>query len=270
MYYISTNTGKEILNMPVYIESSQNSLYKHIKKLQTKSGRSKNSQYLAEGVRAVVDAVSNGADIECAVVKKSSDISVDLPDKKIYVMEDSLFDSLKTTVNSQGILAVINYEVFSSDDMDVGDFETIIYLDSVTDPGNMGTIIRSSDALGADAIVISKGCVDIFNPKVVRSSMASLLNVPIFTDDAPLKTFEKLKNSGFEIVGTFPDAQENSRDAEYGEKTVLVMGNEANGISEEIENLCTRRVTIPMKGRAESLNVATAMSIMLYEISVRK
>ncbi len=256
--------------MPVYIESSQNSLYKHIKKLQTKNGRSKNSQYLAEGVRAVGDAISNGADIECVIVKKTFDSSVDLSDTKVYVMEDSLFDSLKTTVNSQGILAVINYEIFSSDNMRTDDFETVIYLDSVTDPGNMGTIIRSSDALGADAIVISKGCVDIFNPKVVRSSMASILNVPIFTDDNPQKTFGTFKDSGFEIVGTFPDADENSRDASYGEKVVIVMGNEANGISEDVEKLCTRRVTIPMKGRAESLNVATAMSIMLYEVSVRK
>ena len=100
--------------------------------------------------------------------------------------------------------------------------------------------------------------------------MASILNVPIFTDDDTGKTFGMLKRSGFEIVGTFPVANENSRDASYGKKIVLVMGNEANGISDEVEKLCTRRVTIPMKGRAESLNVATAMSIMLYEISIRK
>ncbi|MBE7050608.1 MAG: RNA methyltransferase [Ruminococcaceae bacterium] len=256
--------------MPVYIESSQNSIYKHIKKLQTKNGRSKNSQYLAEGVRAVGDAISNGADIEYVIIKKSFEISRDLSQCKVYVMEDSLFDSLKTTVNSQGILAVINYEIFSSDSMNADEFETVIYLDSVTDPGNMGTIIRSSDALGADAIIISKGCVDIFNPKVVRSSMASILNIPIFTDENPKDTFGMFKSAGFEIVGTFPDAKENSRDTSYGEKVVLVMGNEANGISEDVERLCTKRVTIPMMGRAESLNVATAMSIMLYEISVRK
>ena len=258
------------LMMQVYVESSSNSVYKHIKKLQTKNGRSKNSQYLAEGVRAVGDAISNGADIEYIIVKKSSEISVDLSGVKVYVMEDVLFDSLKTTVNSQGILAVINYEIFSSREMNVSEFATVIYLDSVTDPGNMGTIIRSSDALGADAIIISKGCVDIFNPKVVRSSMASILNIPIFTDENPMETFGMFKDCGFEIVGTFPDAEINSRDASYGKKTVLVMGNEANGISEDVEKLCTSRVTIPMQGRAESLNVATAMSIMLYEISVRK
>ena len=104
--------------------------------------------------------------------------------------------------------------------------------------------------------------------KWCRDNGVLQIELDVVTTNA--KAVNMYKGFGFEIVGTFPDAQENSRDAEYGEKTVLVMGNEANGISEEIENLCTRRVTIPMKGRAESLNVATAMSIMLYEISVRK
>ena len=255
--------------MQINIESSRNSVYKHIKKLQTRSGRNKASQYLAEGVRAVGDALSNGADVEYVVLRSSYSPDFDLSGVKVYVMEDDLFDSLKTTVNSQGVLAVINYEISSVSLMKADEYKTVIYLDSVTDPGNMGTIIRSSDALGADALIISKGCVDIFNPKVVRSTMASLLNVPIFTDDSPEDTFSGFKKAGFDIVGTFPEADEKSSAALYGEKVMLVMGNEANGISEEVESYCTRRVTIPMTGRAESLNVATAMSIMLYEIKIR-
>jgi len=252
--------------MTIRIESSSNPLYKHVKKLHSRSGRIKNSQYIAEGLRAVGDAISNGADVECVLVCEGSDFSLDFGSLKVYELKACLFDELKLTVNSQGILAVINYALLGASEMNHNHVQTVVYLDSVTDPGNMGTIIRSCDALGADAIILSKGCVDIFNPKVVRSTMASLLSVPIYIDDDPVATLSNLASSGFCIAGTFPKDAEPCFAKDYSGKTVLVMGNEANGIRPEIAALCTQRLTIPMQGRAESLNVATALTVMLYEI----
>ena len=252
--------------MNIKIESSSNPTFKHVKKLQSRSGRTKHGQYLAEGVRAVTDAVRNGADIEYIVLCEGATLSCSSPDVKVCELSKALFDELKLTVNSQGVLAVINYALDDAKDINTDNMHTIVYLDSVTDPGNMGTIIRSCDALGADAIILSKGCVDIFNPKVVRSSMASLFNIPIFTDATPCDTLAKLSESGFSIVGTFPRNAEALCDTDFPLKNVIVMGNEANGIGEEIEALCTRRVTIPMKGKSESLNVATALTVVLYEI----
>lgn len=252
------------------IESSSNDFYRHLKKLQTAKERSKTSRYIAEGTRAVADAIKNGADIYAIAVCEGYKPEIDLGSFKVYELTQKLFDDAKLTVNSQGIIAVISYKLGSSDDIDTKNCDTILYLDTVTDPGNMGTILRSADAMGADAIVLSKGCVDIFNPKVVRSSMASLLSVPIYTDTDSEKLFSALKNSGFDIVGTFPRAETLSCDYSYRAKTVLVMGNEANGISGEIEAHCTSSVKIPMLGNTESLNVATACTVMLYEIMLRK
>lgn len=256
--------------MIIQIESASNAVYKHIKKLQSKSERTKYSQYLAEGKRLVCDAISNGADIDMLVMREGFEPDFDIAGIKTYVFSKKLFDTLSLTVNSQGVAAVINYKLPDSKEADFKKHEILVYLDCVTDPGNMGTIIRSCDALGADGIIISKGCVDIFNPKVVRSAMASMLNIPVYADNDTDLTFFNIKSAGFDIVGTFPLGDVSCCDTVYTGKTLLVMGNEANGISTAIESLCDRKIKIPMFGRAESLNVATALTVMLYEIKRSK
>jgi len=254
--------------MYIRIESSSNEFYKHLKKLHTLKEREKTSHYLAEGTRAVTDAIKNGADIYAIVLREGYICDVDLGSLKVYELSQKLYDDIKLTVNSQGIMAVLNYSLSSANDIDTDKLNNLLYLDTVTDPGNMGTIIRSADALGAQAIILSKGCVDIFNPKVVRSTMASLHNIPIYIDTDSETFFSKL--SDFDIVGTFPRSHTLSCDHNYKSKTLLVMGNEANGISDYIKSKCTSFVTIPMSGNAESLNVATACTVMLYEIMLRK
>lgn len=252
------------------IESSSNEFYRHLKKLQTRREREKSSQYLAEGSRAVYDAIKNKADISSIVVCEGFKPDADLSSFKVYELSKKLFEDAKLTVNSQGILAVINYKLNDALSMDLEKNQNILYLDCVSDPGNLGTILRSADAFGADAIVLSNGCVDVFNPKVVRSSMASLLNVPIYTDKSGTGFLEKLKSNGYDIVGTFPRGSELSSNHKYIAKTALVMGNEANGISPEVADFCTSEVKIPMLGNTESLNVATACAVMLYEIMLDK
>ena len=256
--------------MIIKIESSANEFYKHLKKLHTAKERAKTSHYIAEGKRAVADAIKNNADIFALVICRGYTPDFPIEKFKVYELSQKLFDDVKETVTSQGIMAVINYKIQNFNGSDIAAFDTLLYLDSVTDPGNMGTIIRSADALGAEGIILSKGCVDIFNPKVVRSTMASLLNVPVFIDADTFATFDTLKDRGYDIVGTFPKAKVLSCDYSYSKKTVLVMGNEANGISDEVEKHCTSAVTIPMLGNAESLNVATACTVMLYEIMTKK
>ncbi len=252
--------------MAILIQSSDNSIYKQIKKLQTKNGRTKAGQYIAEGKRAVCDAISNGADVAWIFWEEGYVPDFDTRNIKTYELSKKLFDSLKLTVTSQGIMAVINFNLPAVDDMDMSAYSKVVYLDSVQDPGNMGTIIRSCDALGADAIVISRGCVDIFNPKVVRSTMASIMNVPHFIDTDSTETIARFKSFGYTVFGTFPDGDALSCNVDYTDKTLLVMGNEANGICDDIAKMCDFKIKIPMLGRAESLNVATALTVMLYEI----
>jgi len=224
------------------IESSSNEFYKHLKKLHTAKERNKSGHYIAEGTRAVNDAVKNNADIYALVVCEGYSLSIDTNGIRVYELSKKLFDDVKLTVNSQGIMAVISYRLCDALSLDITSPKTILYLDSVSDPGNMGTILRSADALGADAVVLSSGCVDVFNPKVVRSSMASLLNVPLYIDKNPEEFFGKLKENGYDIAGTFPRGESYSYEHSYSEKTALVMGNEANGISDEVESFCTSKV----------------------------
>lgn len=147
---------------------------------------------------------------------------------------------------------------------------TIVYLDNLQDPGNMGTIIRTCDALGAKNLVLSKGCVDIYNPKVVRSAMSSLLNVNIYNDDDTFLTFKLFKDNGFKIVSTSPAGEVLTTKADFGDKCVLIIGNEANGVSDFVKSFSDLNVKIPMLGNSESLNASCAHAIALYEIMIRR
>ena len=244
------------------IESSSNTLFKQTKKLLSRSGRKKAGEFIIEGERIVRDASNGKADIKYVFVSESFKAVnfTDFGGAPVYVLSDRLFDELKSTVNSQGILAVASYNEPPAIYFESGLY---LYLDSVSDPGNMGTIIRSADAFGVDGIILSQGCVDVFNPKVLRSTMSGIFAVKLYFDDGSI--LRGFSQNGFAIAGTFPDAGVTSREFGYPDKCVIVMGNEANGICPETEKLCNHRITIPMTGSAESLNVAVACGIILYE-----
>ncbi len=248
----------------IKIESYSNTIFKETKKLLSSSGRKKAKAFIIEGERLVFDALKNGARIKYILISEDSIESFgNISDKaETYILADKLFSELKTTVNSQGIMAVAYHQREQTESIDYSK-GTYLYLDNVTDPGNMGTIIRTADAFGIAGIILSKGCVDVYNPKVLRSTMAGIFNIKLYFDEENLlKTF---KQEGFEIIGTFLDGKSLSKENIFSSKNVIVMGNEANGITKDIEQLCTKRVTIPMTGGAESLNVAVACGIMLYE-----
>lgn len=252
--------------MILKIESSKNTLYKTIKKLNTKSQREKLGLYLAEGKRNVMDLIKHNALIDTVILSSDYIIDFDHKDLKVCVFSKELFNSLSDTVTSQGIMALIKMENKSVSEMDLKDDKVIVYLDNLQDPGNMGTIIRTCDAFGVDKLVLSKGCVDIYNPKVVRSTMASILNVSIFNDEDTCLTFKLFKDNGFKIVSTSPKGEILSVDANYTDKCVLIIGNEANGVSDLVNSMADMKVKIPMKGNAESLNASCAHAVMLYEI----
>lgn len=251
--------------MRTKIESNSNSIYKNTKKLLSAHDRKKARLFIAEGLRLVSDAVRRGADLKYIMVRRGYDGEDFSQMFRTYELDEKLFDSISSTVNSQGIIAVAAYPTPDSEKLFDESVRTVVYLDSVCDPGNMGTILRSADAFGADAVVLSKGCADIYSPKVVRSTMASLFAIPAYADDADFSLLRRLGASGFKVCGTFPDGDVYCQDADLAGRTVIVMGNEANGICEKTAQLCTERIKVPMAGAAESLNVAVCCSVMLYE-----
>ena len=141
----------------------------------------------------------------------------------------------------------------------------VLLLEDIQDPGNLGTILRTTEAAGVNMVIMSEGCADIFNPKVIRSTMGSIFRLPFVTDDL-VSVIEMLKTEGVTVYGAALEGSSDYREVEFSEKTAIVIGNEGNGISGNVLNAVNEKIRIPMKGQIESLNAAVSAAILLYHI----
>ena len=158
-----------------------------------------------------------------------------------------------------------NHKTIKSDNLKIDYAEDIIIvLDDLQDPGNLGTILRTIDSANLKQIIISKNSADSYSPKVVRSTMGAIFRVNIIEVDNLAETLKQVQKNKFEVIVTALDATSNIYNIEYKNK-VIVIGNEANGVSKEVQNLANQKVKIPMLGKTESLNASVAASIMIYE-----
>lgn len=249
----------------ILIESRENNIFKEIRKLRERKNRNKLSKFIIEGFRLVEEAFISNVPIDYILVSESakekvSDYNIDTDSVKCYEVPDSLMKDLVFTDSPQGIAAVIHIQ----DKKITEDGSFYLLCDKVQDPGNMGTIIRTADAAGADGIILTKGTVDIYNEKVIRSTMGSIFHIPIFYDN-DLSETKKLKSEGFKIIVTSLEAENNFFDEKLDGKIILTVGNEGNGVSSDILALADTKVKIPMAGKAESLNVSIASGIIMYE-----
>ncbi len=257
-----------------YIQSSQNSTIKEIKALHQKKHRDTQSLYFVEGIRFVNDAVENGQSIfkvvisdkleslngGKALISKLSEVC-----SEIYNVPDKLFREISDTQSPQGVLAVLQKpEVQMNKVISTG--KSVVILDSLQDPGNVGTIIRTADAAGVSAVLMTKGCVDVYSPKVLRSTMGSIFHLPIIENLDTAEIIKELKSLGYKVIASHLNGQNNYYDEDLTVKSAIIVGNEANGISEETAAMSDKLVKIPMPGRAESLNASIAASIMIYEL----
>lgn len=250
----------------IVIESKDNTLFKYTKKLKERKHRTKENKYIIEGFRLVQEAFKANCNIEYLIVNENGKdklndyLSEYMDSIKIYVMKNDLFTQLVGTENTQGIIGVANIN------NSVKDIKGEFYLlcDKVQDPGNLGTIIRTAHAAGVSGIILTKGTVDIYNDKTIRSTMGSIFYTPIIYDN-DLSFLNSLKENGFSLVATSLEESKNFFDEDLSGKVILSVGNEGNGISEEIFSLADKKVKIPMPGGAESLNVGVATSIILFE-----
>lgn len=250
----------------IEIKSASNPRYKAIKSLMQKKDRFKRGEYTVEGTKSVQDAIKAGAQIDRIAVSDSfyKSYSFIYPQGvHILKIDDQLFDKLSDTETPQGIMAVIKMKNQTDFEIDIS--KDYIFCDNVKDPGNLGTIIRTADAAGLGGVLVSKGCVDLYNPKTVRSSMGSFFAMNIIRN-AEYDILDEFKEKGFEIIaGALNDRTIDYRNISYTKPCVIVVGNEANGVSEEALSVATP-VKIPIIGEAESLNVAVAAGILIYEI----
>lgn len=254
----------------IKISSKDNQKIKDLIKLRDdKDSRSDKSLFYVEGERIVADTPRDLIDSIFVLEKKQIDFKYILdnisPDK-IYVLDETIYAKVKDTDTSQGIIAVVKNHL--SNEIK-GDF--ILALDNIKDPGNLGTIIRLSEATGVDTVILSSECCDIYNTKVVRSSMSSIFRTNIFVSKDLLSDLCALKKDSYKIYSTTLTGESfDYKMIDYNGKIIIVIGNEANGVSKDVIDISDRLVKIPMKGKIESLNASIAASIMCYEVMRNK
>lgn len=251
------------------ITSKNNQLFKDTKKLFTSSrARKQADAFVLEGARLTFDVLNSVYGVRLFLTtKKAYDKFADKADKMIQKAEHSYFISeelaqrLGETENSQGIFAVCEMKKQSDDICG----RRIIALDNLQDPANLGAIIRTAEALGIDGI-ITHNCCDIYNPKALRASMGSLLRMKI-SDTCDLKAMLDDMRGEYKIYATVPsDSATKITDIDFSGNVICIIGNEANGVDEQIIKMSDKAITIPMLGKAESLNAGVAAAITMWEM----
>lgn len=235
------------------IKSINNDFIKQLCKLKDKKERYKNNEFLIEGYHLVEEAKK--ANILKYILTTKTD---DIYDVKSYLVTDEIIKKLSSTINPQGIIGVC--QINNKNEL-IGD--KYLLLDNVNDPGNVGTLIRSSLGLGIDTIILSNASVDIYNEKVVRATQGALFNMNVIYRELDQAILE-LKEKNVTIIGTALQSSIGLQELKHYDKYAIVLGNEANGISKEILDLADVNVRIEMQEKLESLNVTVAGSIVMY------
>ena len=242
------------------ITSKDNEIIKNIKKLKEKKYRL--DSYIVEGIKMVKEAISENQEIALIAIREDFKIDFDTKNIKTVIISNKIFNDISDVKTPQGILAVIKKNQHNQIETNQ---DYILALDSLQDPGNMGTIIRTADSANINQIIINKTTVDPYSPKVIRSTMGAIYRTNIIEVEDLKATLKEMKLKGFQIITTDLKATRSIYDINYNNKTVVVIGNEANGVSQEILQTADKKVIIPMLGKTESLNASIAASIMIYE-----
>lgn len=246
--------------------------FKQFRALTLKKYRQLQGKFLIEGITLCQEAFDAHVDIQTLLYDPeivSSDTAnnfVSLCEARsipYYEISHDMLLELSDTVNSQGIICIVN---IIQPKLDFDHVKFILAIDAASDPGNLGTIIRTADWFGVDVILLGKGSVELYNPKVLRSTMGSIYRLPIVDNIDLPEQLKQLKKRGFFIYAADVRGTKNYDEIEFDEHKTLVVGNEINGISSEILSLCDVKLRIPSRGKAESLNVAIATGIILSQM----
>lgn len=271
------------------LNSKSNEQVKMLASLKDKKHREKHSKYIVEGVKLVGEMMDLGGITPSESIVYSREIlgGVAGGTELLQRIEKCTYDTVEVskevfkyiadTESPQGVLCVKNIPVISEEEKLKKIFNMIasnkkfLILDKVQDSGNLGTIIRSAVTFGIDCIICIKGTTDIYNPKVVRSTMGAIekVNVMYLGEEGYERVVKQLKENKYEIVSTELSAKKYLSELDYSRNIVFVMGNEANGVSEKIHKMCTEYIKIPISDAQESLNVAVATGICLYSAYIK-
>lgn len=255
------------------ITSKDNSIAKLVVKLnKTSKSRKDNGVFITEGYRLVSDAVNSSCEFEFFVFSETAfDKFRDFYNKvkkickKVFIFSDKLFSHISDTETPQGVLGAVKLLDKNSAFDKIKDSGKFLILENLQDPGNLGTIFRTAEALGIDGIVLTSSCCDIYSPKVVRSTMGAIFRIPFIKINS-VKSFLLDNPQINSCAAVVASDSEKIGDIVFNSPCACVIGNEGNGLTDEAISACDCSITIPMNGRAESLNAAVAASIIMWEM----
>lgn len=278
------------------ISSTKNEKIKNISALlKSKKARDEQGVFVIEGIRIFKDTLKTTPEyVESIFISESiigdniiqkdhislnstitALFSVSLPDTiSVYVVKDSVLDSVSGTVTTQGVIALVKkpthtlVELLSNNvpsNKTKSQNKRLLVLENIQDPGNLGTMLRTAEAAGMTGIIMSGDCTDIFSPKVVRASMGSIFRMPFIYCEDFIKALNKIKEKGITIYAAYLHGGVPYKEIEFDSNYAILIGNEGNGLTDSAVNAANKRVFIPMSGEIESLNAAVAAAILMYK-----
>jgi len=230
-----------------------------VKSLKTKKGRDEHGLFIVEGIKQLAEIPANWS-IHAYICAESYPYK-----ENAIVISDSRFASLSDTITPQGIMAVCEKRSFKLDDV-ISKNPFILIGESLSDPGNIGTLIRTAAAAGADGVILSEGSGDIYNPKTIRAAAGASLRIPIIEQANLNEVILKLKRQGIKVLATHLEGEVSPYEVNMQHGCAILVGNEAHGLSDEISTLADVRIKLPMAREVESLNASIAGGIIMYEV----
>lgn len=256
----------------IEIQSLQNQIVKDCTNLHLKKYRQQQGLFLVEGLKIIEEALDSNWQIKEIFIEKNF-LHKLAPEKlaqlterseKVYLVTEDILKKISDVQTAQGIVATVYSSTQQLEEIFISKPGLVLVLETIQDPGNLGTLIRTAVATGVQAIVLLDNCVDLYSPKVVRGSMGAIFRIPIITLEREAMV-SKLKKMGYCLVVTSLQNAKNVYEISLPEKMALVLGNEAQGISDFCLQASDLKIVLPQIGKIESLNVAIAGSVLMYE-----
>lgn len=248
------------------ITSTSNSQIKRLVNLKNKaSARRKENVFIVEGIKMYRETPKDRIE-SIYIEEKFSELYGKDIEEEYTIVSENVFKQISDTVTPQGILVVVRQKEVKLDKILTKDKKQLfILLENLQDPGNLGTILRTAEGAGVSAVIAGKSTVDVYNPKVIRSTMGSIYRVPYIVADNLEEKIDYLKENGVLIYAAHLNGKDYYDDENYNESTGFIIGNEANGLTAKIAEKADKLVKIPMSGKLESLNASVAAAILMYE-----
>lgn len=251
------------------ITSTSNVQVKRLLQLQRKSkARNEEQIFLVEGLRMFLEVPAERVQkvyiSETLYNKKEQELNLDR--FSVEILSDTVFQYVSDTKTPQGILCIVQQKKYDIDELLKLENPHFIVLDNLQDPGNLGTIVRTAEGAGVNAVFLSRESVDIYNPKTIRSTMGSIYRMPVIYVDDLLQLLSLFKQKGIKSYAAHLNGEKSYDKENYQSGTAILIGNEGNGLRDEVASLADVWVQIPMQGQVESLNAAIAASILMFEV----